>query len=191
MDDLYIESNITRLLDDKLKESKESKDFLRPCAMVRGLTGSGKTPIIKSWLNHNNLKYLFIDAQSMSLSSVEVEYTDWDSVFNGENMVTLTKIEPSVKKKYIDVLLTSSDIDLMNEGNTVVVIDNYDWAPYQVRKHLLNLFLNQVAADPRSESDNFSTKLEGILMFVLVDHPNHEIGEPYDAIEEQIFGEQF
>lgn len=57
-DDIYIEGTLTKQLDDTLAKAKTEHNA--PIAVVKGLTGCGKSAITKSWLKHYNLENVYL-----------------------------------------------------------------------------------------------------------------------------------
>lgn len=65
MNEIYIECELTEALDDSLK----NKQYLE----VDGPTGTGKTSIVKSWLNHNKDKISWIYFDGANLKDYQGE----------------------------------------------------------------------------------------------------------------------
>ena len=102
-------------LDMALQDTKERKKAGQICNVftVCGLSGSGKTSTIQDWIKENNLKSLWIDR-----------------TFTEQNI------------DGVSLVFDSKTIDNINDGETVVVFDDYDWVPLPTRKHFFNLIKN-------------------------------------------------
>ena len=125
-DEFYIESEITRLLDEALI-TKEN-------LMIQGLTGSGKTSIVKSWLNHykDKVSRFYLDASVMEECSGDILK---------KNGLTL-----------YGQLFSSETIDeLASLKNAVVVVDNYHLIEKTVKDHIM-LLCDGYVVDEREPS---------------------------------------
>ena len=167
-DYIYIQSDLTDALDAHLEFAKANHNS--PVFTVTGLTGSGKSKITESWLKHNKLKYLPISGCWACLEQVEVDcLRAYDFAFKEGVYVMdseMTKQALSSYKKKVPVLLSSAQIDDIDE-NTVVWIDDYDRASEEVRLALFDLICNLTVVDPRVDGN---TKLKRVrpLMFVVI-----------------------
>ena len=187
-DVLFIETKITRALDEGLKEAREAKST--KVRVINGLTGFGATAGIIAWLKHHNLNYYRIDAPSLFITTQEVEYADWNALSHGQTFSLVDKIEPPIVKKNIDLIFSSDQIDKLDEPDKVIFIDDYDWANYPVRKHLQKLIAKSAVRDIREEDNNYTKTLNNILLIIVRVHPDRESGDPYDEWEEKWFGKQ-
>lgn len=185
---MYIESNLTRVLDKKLEEGRNNKEILPPICIVTGLSGFGATSIVRSWLKHNELDYCEIQSPSLKVKELEVEQKDWSSLLDSDQHVH--SLEPPVVKKTINVIFNEEEIDEMNKPGKVIFIDDYDWADYPVRQELMKLIRRSIVTDSRLESSDFKKRLKNILLLIIRVHSVRTFGDPYDNIEKQIFGEQ-
>lgn len=125
-EEIYIDCKITRMLDQALKCKRST--------MISGLTGSGKTPIVKSWLVHNKDKIngYYIDGTALSICPGE-----------------------TIKRKDLVLLgqmFTSETIDtVLSLPHTVVVVDNYHLLSDEVKEHVL-LLCDGYVVDAREET---------------------------------------
>ena len=125
-DDLYIESEYTKQLDNSLT-TKEN-------LMLSGLTGTGKTSIVKSWLNHNKDKVngYYIDATKLQECSGDIREKNGLTLFGQ--------------------VFTSEAIDnMLALPNRVIVVDNYHLLPDNPKNHIL-LLCDGYVVDDREES---------------------------------------
>ena len=125
-DDLYIESEYTKQLDNSLA-TKEN-------LMLSGLTGTGKTSIVKSWLNHNKGKVngYYIDAAKLQECSGDIREKNGLTLFGQ--------------------VFTSEAIDnMLALPNRVIVVDNYHLLPDNPKNHIL-LLCDGYVVDDREES---------------------------------------
>lgn len=125
-DDLYIESEYTKQLDNSLA-TKEN-------LMLSGLTGTGKTSIVKSWLNHNKDKVngYYIDAAKLQECSGDIREKNGLTLFGQ--------------------VFTSEAIDnMLALPNRVIVVDNYHLLPDNPKNHIL-LLCDGYVVDDREES---------------------------------------
>ena len=125
-DDLYIESEYTKQLDNSLA-TKEN-------LMLFGLTGTGKTSIVKSWLNHNKDKVngYYIDAAKFQKCSGGIREKNGLTLFGQ--------------------VFTSEAIDnMLDLPNRVIVVDNYHLLPDNLKNHIL-LLCDGYVVDDREES---------------------------------------
>lgn len=187
-DVLFIETKLTRALDEGLKEAREAKST--KVRVINGRTGFGATAGITAWLKHHNLNYYRIDAPSLFITTQEVEYADWNALSRGQTFSLVDKIEPPIVKKNIDLIFSSDQIDKLDEPDKVIFIDDYDWANYPVRKHLQKLIAKSAVRDIREEDNNYTKILNNILLIIVRVHPDRESGDPYDEWEEKWFGKQ-
>ncbi len=168
-------------LDMALQDAKERKKTGQVCNFVVycGRSGFGKTPIIKEWLKEKNLKSIWFD----DTFTVDSFYDNQPIIFKPET------------------------IDTINDGESVVVFDNYDWVPLSIRKHFFKLIKDSVVTDLR-EKEFFNSfkivnldgsdcpeirgerKLDNIFMIIVVTHPTlSSFAEDYTEEEKEIFGE--
>jgi len=171
-DDLYFESQISRALDKVLESARSKKHGFAPWIPIVGLTGSGKTSIIKEWLKHYQLKNWYISG-GRAISKVEVEYfPNFSSepkvqIVTGKELVDLL----TPKKKIVNVLFSSKEIDDV-DNQTIIVVDDYDRAPLDVRNELFNLIKFHQVIDPRIENENKTRILNPLMMIVVLDYGN-------------------
>ena len=133
-EDLYIECNITRQLDEALRKKGNVK--------ISGMTGSGKTSIVKSWLNHykDKVNGYYLDCALLRDCSGNV-YEKNKLTVQGQ-------------------LFTSEEIDeIESKPNRVIVFDNYHLASRNLKNHIL-LLCDRYLVDEREE-DGFK-KLRNI-----------------------------
>ena len=185
---LYVENSLTRALHNSLNTAREKKNM--PVSSVKGLPGSGATSIVLSWLQHNKLPFIRIDAGCLKLSKEEVEIEDWDSLFAGTDGVRIVgKIpEPKKVKKNYEFVFNEKEIDLMNDEKTVVFIDDYDFAPLEVRKHILILLRKLVVRDMRAVENNYQTDIKCLMFIVRAHSPYVGGGDPYTEDEIRLLG---
>lgn len=168
-------------LDMALQDAKERKKAgqICPFIVVCGSSGSGKTPIIKEWLKEKKLKSIWFD----DTFTVDSFYDNQPIIFKPET------------------------IDTINDGESVVVFDNYDWVPLSIRKHFFKLIKDSIVIDLREYDfyKNFKIvnldgsdcpeirgerKLDNIFMIIVVTHPYlSAFAEDYTEEEKKIFDE--
>ena len=171
MDDIYVENRLTRCLDSVYKDIMAGKVLLPPCIPIEGLPGSGKTSIIRSWLNHNKFKYIEIDATTIRPYKFEYEYLPLDESTNQEVRIIygseLTDLI-TPKKRTVDVYFPSNMIDGMN-NDTIIFIDNYDRASLDNRMVLMQLVKDLVVIDPREENTKKLKRINALMFMVVLD----------------------
>lgn len=183
-EDLYFETGLSRELDRFLAYAK-SHEGDAPFMPVSGLTGSGKTSIIKSWLSHNHLKNWYIEGYRKA-REVEVEYypelSSGPSVrlVNGNELNDL--LTPKMKK--VPVLFSEEEIDAV-DGQTVIVIDDYDRFGEKERQALFDLIAYRRVVDLRSENPDKTATLCPLMMIVVLDAGNFAI---LNNDEKRLFG---
>ena len=125
-DDLYIESEYTKQLDNSLA-TKEN-------LMLSGLTGTGKTSIVKSWLNHNKGKVngYYIDAAKLQECSGDIREKNGLTLFG-------------------QVFTNEAINNMLALPNRVIVVDNYHLLPDNPKNHIL-LLCDGYVVDDREES---------------------------------------
>ena len=185
---LYVENSLTRALDKSLNTAREQQNM--PVFSAKGLPGSGATSIIMSWLQHNKLPFIRIDAGCLRLSKEEVEIEDWNSLLTGSDGVTIVgKItEPKKVKRNYEFVFSDKEIDLMNDEKTVVFIDDYDFAPLEVRKHIMILLKKLVVRDIRAVENNYQTDIKCLMFIVRAHSPYVNGGDPYTEDEIRMLG---
>ncbi len=169
-DYIYIQSDLTDALDANLEMAKANHNS--PVFRVTGLTGSGKSAITESWLKHNKLKYLTLSGCWTHIEQIEVECLraydlDMDEgflVLSGDNM----KQALSTYKKNVPVMLTSAQIDYIDE-NTVIWIDDYDRASEEVRLELFKLIRDLTVVDPRVDGNTKLKRIHPLMIIVIID----------------------
>ena len=178
-------SSISRALDQLLEDARSGKFKLAPVMPVVGMTGSGKTSIVREWLKYNKLKNWYFSG-IRSISQIEVEYyRDLPSepqvrIVSGEELNDLF----SPEKKLVNVLFSSKEIDAVDE-QTIIVIDDYDRASPEVRKELFDLILNLQVVDPRMDNENKIRVLKPLMIVVIIDSLNVDV---LSDKEKNIFG---
>jgi len=188
MDDIYVESRLTRSLDSVYNDVITGKFQLPPCFPIAGLPGSGKTSIIRSWLKHNKLKYIEIDATTICSTKFEYEYLPIDELTNPDvRIVNSSELTDLVtpKKRIVDLYFSLNMIDNMN-NDTVIFIDNYDRASLDNRMALLQLVKDLVVIDPREENTNKLERIDALMFIIVFDSSiNHN---EFTPVEKQLFG---
>ncbi len=134
-------NNLEDALECYLEAAKASNRQYAPLMVVAGLSGFGKTARVKSWCEENNLKTVNIDAASCHVNQVEVEYSSLNSLFTDSTIVASEELEylMTPKKNVVNVMLDSQTLDSI-DGETVLVIDNYDRATLDVRNEWCMFF---------------------------------------------------
>lgn len=187
---LYVENSLTKSLDETLKQARGKNNM--PVHPVPGLPGFGATSTVMAWLEHNNLPFIRIDAGCLRLQKREVEVLDWSNLFNmveGKEAVVVNKIpEPETVKKTYEYIFDDKQIDLMDNENTVVFIDDYDFAPLAVRKHLMILLRKLVVRDLRCVEDNCQKEIKCLMFIVRAHSPFVSGQDPYTEEEMQYLG---
>lgn len=129
MDDIYIECELTEALDDSLK----NKEYLE----VNGPTGTGKTSIVKSWLNHNKDKISWIYFDGANLKDCQGE------MFFVGNLILSGQ------------LFSSEEIDkMLAKANLVIVVDNYQFLSSNAKQHI-QLLSRGYVVDQREKEKTF------------------------------------
>ena len=180
---------ITEILDQRLVVAENNKDSLPTIAIINGPTGHGKTPIVHEWLNEKGLNYSFIDVPSLTKTGIEVEVDDYESLFKGQTVAALPRTGIPKKKIIIHTIFSANEIDKMDQDRHVIVLDNYDWGRYTIRKQVLKLIRQSKVRDIREVDNQYVKHLSKLLLLIIVVHPDFENGmDEYDEIEEQYFG---
>jgi Cdc6-like AAA superfamily ATPase len=184
-EDLYFETSLSKSLNKILEEARSGKLNCTLLVPVVGVTGSGKTSIIKEWLRHYKLKNWYISA-ARPLSKIEVEYfQDMPAnqsvrvVSNDEMMNFLTP-----KKKVVNVLFSSDEIDEVDD-QTIIVVDDYDRATEEVRNELFNLVRRNQVIDVRADNENKIKVLKPLMLIVVIDSLNTKV---LNETELKLFG---
>ena len=184
-EDLYFETSLSKNLDRFLAYARNQKPGLAPFLPICGLTGSGKTSIIKSWLKHHHLKNLYIEGYRTA-KVVEVEYyprlSSGPSVqfVSGDMLNDL--LTPKTKK--VPVLFSEEEIDAVGE-QTVIVIDDYDRFGDEERQALFDLIAYRRVVDLRSKNPDKTVILNPLMMIVVLDAGNYAI---LNNDEKRLFG---
>ena len=170
--DLYVENRLTRNLDEALAATKSGKYRLPLFFPVIGMTGSGKTSTIQAWLKHYKLKNWYIYG-SRSLSKVEVEYFSDFPNDSGVALVSNEELEDffTPKKKMINVLFSSDEIDNVDD-QTIIVVDDYDRYSEEVRGELFQLIRYGRVIDPRVDNNDKIKVLHPLMIIAVVDYLN-------------------
>lgn len=186
MKDLYIENNTTKTLDYLLEEAKSGKYDLAPFGVVCGLTGFGKTASVKAWLNHYNMKHLYISAPQRNITEIEAEVFNTSLPTSKVSVVNQKELEEIFmpRKTTLNVMFTSDEIDAIDE-NTVVVIDDYCMATKAQRKELLKYIRKCIIADPRSESGY--TLKNPLFIIIIIDQTALITNNPLSDSEIKLF----
>ena len=171
-EDLYFENDLTKHLDEALDYAKNKRKGSTTFVPIMGSTGSGKTSIVKSWLEHHKLKNWFFSA-CRPIGEVEVECYPELSEEPSVRVVSGSDLERILtpKKKKIKVLFSSMDIDNVDE-NTIVVIDDYDRADIETRAELEALIRYGKVIDPRVEDNSKTRILHPIMIIAILDSWN-------------------
>ena len=183
-EDLYFETSLSKSLDRFLAYAR-SHEGVAPFLPVSGLTGSGKTSIIKSWLKHHHLKNWYIEGYRTA-KEVEVDYypelSSGPSVrlVNGDELNDLL----APKKKTVSVLFSEEEIDAVSE-QTVIVIDDYDRFSQKERQALFDLIAYRRVVDTRSKNPDKAVILNPLMMIVVLDAGNYAI---LNNDEKRLFG---
>ena len=180
MEYIYIENKITRALDNCYKSALEGK-VIAPVITIKGLTGSGKTASIKAWLEHHGYKYQYIEAPLYHVEEIETTYRRADeidlpdgvAIVDGKEMTDLFEDKPCT----VPVIFPTDLIDNI-DGNTIVVIDNYDAASKETRDELYKFIRNLVVVDIRQPGRKKLKKLVPLMMVIVLDETNLIINDP-------------
>ena len=175
-------------LDEAFKIAQERK--MPMVHVIDSLPGFFATKSALDWLEKRKYNCIVIDAPSLKITQKEVEYEDWDALFNGSDVAIVGKIEPPIVKKTLNVIFSDKQIDAMSEPNKIVFIDDYDMADYAVRKELRKLYGRSFVVDLREEDNGYRKNLDNIIFFIIRVHPVRYYGDPYDEQEEEWFGKQ-
>ena len=173
--DLYVENRLTRNLDEALAAAKSGKYRLPLFFPVIGMTGSGKTSTIQAWLKHHKLMNWYI-CGSRSLSKVEVEYFSDFPNDSGVALVSNEELEDffTPKKKMINVLFSSDEIDDVDD-QTIIVVDDYDRYSEKVRGELFQLIRYGRVIDPRVDNNDKIKVLKPLMIIAVVDYLNTKV----------------
>ena len=183
-EDLYFETGLSRELDRFLAYAK-SHEGDAPFMPVSGLTGGGKTSIIKSWLSHNHLKNWYIEGYRKA-KEVEAEYYPDLSSGPSVQLVSGDRLNDLLtpKKTTVSVLFSEEEIDAVDE-QTVIVIDDYDRFREKERQALFDLIAYRRVVDLRSKNPDKTVALHPLLMIVVLDAGNFAI---LNSEEKRLFG---
>lgn len=184
-EDVLPPTTLAHHLDRVLQAARSGKYDFAPWTPVIGLTGSGKTAIIKDWLKFHHLKNWYISG-CRSLSKIEVEYFP---DYTGEPSVKIVsgkELEDlfTPKKKEINVIFSSNEIDNVDD-QTVIVVDDYDRASKEVRKELYNLIRYHWVSDPRANNEKKIKVLNPLMLIVVIDDGNRDV---LNKEERNLFG---
>ena len=183
-EDLYFETGLSRELDRFLAYAK-SHEGDAPFMPVSGLTGGGKTSIIKSWLSHNHLKNWYIEGYRKA-EEVEAEYYPELSSGPSVRLVSGDELNDLLtpKTKKVPVLFSEEEIDAV-DGQTVIVVDDYDRFGDEERRALFDLIAYCRVIDLRSENPDKTATLRPLMMIVVLDAGNYAI---LNSDEKRLFG---
>ncbi len=184
-EDLYFETSLSKSLNKVLEEARSGKLNYAPVVPVVGMTGSGKTSIIKEWLRHYKLKSWYISA-AMPLSKIEVEYFQDMPANQSVRVVSNDEMTDFLtpKKKVVNVLFSSDEIDEVDD-QTIIVIDDYDRATEEVRNELFNLVRRNQVIDVRADNENKIKVLKPLMLIVVIDSLNTKV---LNETELKLFG---
>ncbi len=187
-EDIYIEGPITKMLDAALKEAKENKTPYCPARTVYGPSGFGKTAITKSWLKHYNLKHVYLDASLLRIKEEEGEtlraYNLKEGAYSFDPDTFKAMLTP--EKKTFKTILDPSIIDQLNR-DTILVIDNYDLAPQEVRDELLQLLMHNHVTDVRATSNTKIRQVDPLLIIVIIEEINVIVNHVLSPLEMELF----
>ena len=187
-EDIYIECDITRMLDDGLKAAKENKDALSPVVPIVAPTGFGKTAITKSWLKHYSLKHIYLDASLLRIHEEEGEtlpaYNLKEGAYMLDSKAFTAMLTPETRK--FKTIFDPSVIDQLNR-ETILVIDNYDRASQEVRDELLKLIIHNRVVDVRTENNTKIRQVDPLMMVVIIEEINVIMNHVLSPLEMKIF----
>ena len=184
-EDVLPPTTLAHHLDNVLAAARSGKYSFAPWTPVIGLTGFGKTTIIKDWLEFHRLKNWYISGVR-PLSKVEVEYFPDPANEPSIRIVSNKELEDyfTPKKKKVNVIFSSQEIDAVDD-QTVIVIDDYDRASEEVRKELFNLVRRHWVVDPRADNENKIKVLKPLMLIVVIDNDNSDV---LSQEEKDLFG---
>ena len=167
---MYIENNITRNLDSLLENSNKNNFSHCVWTSITMLPGFGVTSSIKGWLEHHNLKHLYVNASVKNVTKLKVECFKKVSnsasiriVSNDELAKLLSPIE-----KEVNVLFTSEELDYIDE-DTILIIDDYLRTSEETRKELFNVIRYEKFIDIRYTETECERRIKPKMMVVVLD----------------------
>ena len=183
-EDLYFETALSKELDRFLAYARDHHG-VAPFMPVVGLTGSGKTSIIRSWLKHTQLKSWYIEGYRQA-KAVEVEDFPPLPAEPGIRLISGEELAKwlTPRKKTIDALFTPEELDAV-DPQTVIVIDDYDRFGEKERKALFDLIAHKRAIDVRSEKADKTKVLNPLMIIAVLDAGNCRI---LNEEEKRLFG---
>ena len=167
-EDFYFETPLSETLDQVLDYARRGNSQFGPWIPVSGLPGSGKTSIIKAWLRHNRLKNWYIEGSRRAKEMKVERYPASASkpgvhLVSGEDLASLL----TPKEETISVLFSAAEIEAV-DGETVIVIDDYDRFDEKERAILYELIRHHRVEDERGET----TILHPLMLIVVLDACN-------------------
>ncbi len=187
-EDIYIEGPITKMLDAALKEAKENKTPYCPARTVYGPSGSGKTAITESWLKHHNLKHVYLDASLLRIKEEKGPTLPARNLKEGAYSFDTDTFKAMLtpEKKMFKTILDPSIIDQLNR-DAILVIDNYDLAPQEVRGELLRLLMHNHVTDVRVENNAKIRQVDPLLIVVIIEEINVIVNHALSPLEMELF----
>ncbi|MBO4534612.1 MAG: hypothetical protein J5755_01590 [Clostridia bacterium] len=144
---LFLESAGTRYLDSVWEKAQRIPAIV---ACISGMPGSGKSSMVRSWIDHYERPVVWYDAAYRNIYHTEVERCPIDDYVpeGGVELVSNERLaqllQPVVDK--VDYIFTPDEVDAMDDA--VVVIDSYDLAG-EARPALLHFLRTLEVTDPR------------------------------------------
>ena len=170
--DVFLHNPLTEALDEVLDFARKHPNGLAPWIPISGLTGSGKTSTIKSWLKRHHLKNWYIEG-FLKVNEVEVDcYPNLSSKPKVSVVISDTLehlLTPSKKK--VKVLFSPEDIDAVNQ-DTIVVIDDYDRYDEEARKALRDIIETNRVVDIRADNEDKTRVIRPLMIIVVIDTCN-------------------
>ena len=180
---LFFESAGTRYLDSVWERAQTVRS---PVAVIGGSPGSGKSSVVRSWIDHYERPFVWFDAAYRNVHHAEVErcpiddYVPEDGVETVSNERLAQLLEPVVDE--VDYLFSPAEGDKMD--GAVVVVDDYDLAEDK-RPQLLRFLRALEVVDPREGGARHVKKVSPKMIVVIFNSWNTD---EFTADEKRLFG---
>ncbi len=189
--DYYYQNRLTKQLDLCLQHARSRRGSFAPWMVIPGISGSGKSSSVKSWIEQNELKSVYIDAVFLNVHPMKATYypclesNDFSVKLVADSKQMEELLTP--KENEVNVIFGQNTIDEIDQ-NTLVVIDNYDKTSKKVRDELLQYIRFHHIVDVRNETKDHIVVRNPLMLVVIIDTSNLVTSHPLTDEELKLFG---